>query len=139
MEAGYSIAYVAEAEVIHLHDETAGQVYNRYRREAIAMKQILPNSSFSWRHFLRMWLGMAVSDLFRARREGVLSKNWWAIIGFRLVQYWGTYRGYHYSGKIDAQLHRTFYYPPNVLDEKIAAPRRVQPIPYEEAKDLPKP
>ncbi len=131
-EQGYAIAYVAEAEVIHLHDEGPAQVYNRYRREAIAMKQILPESRFTLRHFLRLWLGKTFSDLWQARREGVLAKVWWSILWFRLMQYWGTYQGYRYSGRIDAQLHQRFYYPPGILSEKTPAPRPVQPIRYDE-------
>jgi len=55
MESGYSIAYIAEAEVIHLHEETYKQVYKRYMREAIALKQILPESSYSFWKFLKSW------------------------------------------------------------------------------------
>ncbi|RME89904.1 MAG: glycosyltransferase family 2 protein [Anaerolineae bacterium] len=131
-EQGYAIAYVAEAEVIHVHDEGPAQVYNRYRREAIAMKQILPKSRFTLRHFLRLWLGKTFSDLWQARREGVLAKHWWSILWFRLMQYWGTYQGYRYSGRIDAQLHQRFYYPPGILSEKTPAPRPIEPIRYDE-------
>jgi glycosyltransferase involved in cell wall biosynthesis len=129
---GYAVAYVAEAEVIHLHDEKPAQVYNRYRREAIALKQILPDSRFSLWNFLRLWLGTTFADLLQARRDGVLSEEWRGVLWFRLMQYWGTYRGYRYSGRIDAQLHRQFYYPPESLDEKTPEPRRVQPIEYGE-------
>ncbi|MCF6277569.1 MAG: glycosyltransferase [Anaerolineales bacterium] len=132
IEAGYDIAYIAEAEIIHLHNEKPGQVYNRYRREAIAMKQILPQSRFSLWNFLRLWLGNTYTDLLQAKRENVLRGNWRSILWFRFLQYGGTYQGYHYSGKIDAQLHQGFYYPPGILTEKTPAPRTVDPIEYEE-------
>ncbi len=131
-QQGHAISYVAEAEVIHLHDEQPATVYNRYRREAIAMKQILPQSQFALWNFVRLWLGSIFSDMLQARREGVLDQQWWGILWFRLYQYWGTYRGYRYSGKINAQMHRAFYYPPGILDEKTPAPRRIQPIEYGE-------
>ncbi len=130
MEQGHAVAYIAEAEIIHVHDEELSQVQNRYRREAIAMKQILPNSQFSLWNFFRLWTGTVFSDLLAARREGVLYAHWRSILWFRLMQYWGTYRGYRYSGKIDHQLHQTFYYPPGILAEKKPAPRQVQPIDY---------
>lgn len=129
-EQGYAIAYVAEAEVIHLHDEVPAQVHNRYCREAVAMKQILPQSKFGLWHFLRLWLGATFSDLIKARRDGLLSQHWWSILWFRWMQYGGTYRGYNFSGKVDAELHQAFYYPPGILDEKTSAPRKVQPIDY---------
>lgn len=131
MEEGYAIAYVAEAEVIHLHEETLKQVYKRYKREAIAMKQILPNSTFSFTHFLNHWVGSALSDMTQAHRERGLFIYVWSIISFRLMQYWGTYRGFHYAGKINAKLHRAFYYPPDILDKKIPKPRPIKPIEYE--------
>jgi len=131
MDSGYEIAYVAEAEVIHQHDETMRQVYNRYKREAIALKHILPNSTFSFAEFLRKWLGNSLYDINQARRERVLLKQVSPILRFRLMQYWGTYRGFHYAGKIDSQLHRAFYYPPDILDKKVPKPRPVDPINYD--------
>jgi len=130
LDEGYTIDYVAEAEVVHQHEETMRQVYRRYKREAIAMKQILPESRFTFRHFLSMWIKTSLLDLLQARREGVLINHFWSVIRFRLMQYWGTYQGFHYSGKIDARLHRAFYYPPNILDRKFSKPRAVEPITY---------
>ena len=131
MESGYEIAYVAEAEVVHEHNETMKQVYKRYMREAIALRSILPNSQFSFVHFLRQWIVSAISDLNQARREGVFTQQIVPIIQFRLMQYWGTYRGYRFGGKIDAQLHYGFYYPAHILDKKTAKPRPVRPIDYD--------
>lgn len=130
MGSGYEIAYVAEAEVIHLHNETMPQVYNRYMREAIALKQILPNSTFPFGLFLRNWLGNSLYDLNQARRERVLVKQANSILRFRLMQYWGTYRGYHYAGKIDQSLHHSFYYPPEILDKKLPKFRDIEGIDY---------
>lgn len=132
MEQGYGIAYTAEAEIIHLHDETPAQVHNRYRREAIAMKQILPSSTFSLWNFIRLGLGSMFSDMLQAKREGVLADVWWSILWFRFLQYLGTFQGYNYSGRIDAELHQAFYYPPGILSEKTPAPRDVEPIKYDE-------
>jgi hypothetical protein len=131
-EQGYGIAYVAEAEVIHLHDERPPQVLNRYQREAIALKQILPASRFTFWNFLILWLGSTFTDLRQSRRDKVFGQVWQSIIWFRFMQYLGTYRGYNFSGSLDAQLHRRFYYPPNILDEKNPDARAVQPIDYGE-------
>ncbi len=125
-EQGYAVAYNAEAEIIHLHKEGARQAYNRYRREAIALRQILPNSRFTLRNFLRLWSSSTASDLAQAARENVLLKEMGSILWFRLAQYWGTYRGYHYAGKVNAQLHHQFYYPPGVLTPKRAESRPKQ-------------
>jgi hypothetical protein len=60
----------------------------------------------------------------------VLGKQFLNILSFRLHQYWATYQGYRYSGKIDAQLHQQFYYPPGILSDKKPAARQVEPIKY---------
>jgi rhamnosyltransferase len=130
MEENYGIAYISEAEVIHQHEENPQQVLNRHFREAVAMKQILPDSKFTFWNFLRLWQSSVYSDLLAARRDSVFVSVWWSIIWFRFLQYFGTYRGYHYSGKIDSNLHRTFYYPPNILDDKNPVLRDVRPIEY---------
>ncbi len=129
-EQGYSIAYVADAEIIHIHEETIKQVHNRYRREAIAMKQILPASQFSIRNMVSMIIRKLVNDISQARRDNVLLKEILNILRFRVYQYLGTWQGYRYSGKIDHQLHKQFYYPPQMLSEKIPESRPVEPIIY---------
>jgi len=134
-EQGYEIAYVAEAEVIHLHDERPVQVQNRYRREAIALKQILPESQFNAWNLVRLGVSSTVSDWIQARREGVLRQVWKSILWFRWRQYLGTYQGYNFSGEIDAQLHQTFYYPPGSLENKKPPPRRIQPIDYAQTEN----
>ena len=135
MEEGYSIAYVAEAEVVHSHQETYAQVQNRYRREAIAMKQILPLSKFSFMDFLKMWISSSLSDTIQAKRDKVLRKQWRSIVIFRLMQYWGTFRGFHFDGEINAELHRSFYYPEHILDTKTPKPRKINPIDYKKNKN----
>jgi len=125
-----TIAYVAEAEVVHIHQETFKQVQNRYRREAIAMKQILPESHFSLRNMLGMFIRTSVSDLSQAYREKIIWKELTGILKFRLLQYFGTWQGYRYSGKIDQKLHTKFYYPPGLLTEKISESRPIEPIRY---------
>jgi glycosyltransferase involved in cell wall biosynthesis len=129
-EQGYSIAYAADAEIIHIHLETMKQVHNRYRREAIAMKQILPASQFSIRNMISMIIRKSVKDISQARRDRVLLKEILNILRFRIFQYLGTWQGYRYSGKIDLQLHQQFYYPPQLLSDKFPEERAVEPINY---------
>jgi rhamnosyltransferase len=134
-EEGYKIAYVADAEIIHIHEETFRQVHNRYKREAIAMKQILPASKFSLRNMLSMLFRKILSDSSQANREKRLTREFWNIIRFRTLQYLGTWQGYRYSGGIDQNLHTRFYYPPGILAEKIPKSRQVDPIQYPSRPD----
>lgn len=108
---GYDISYASEAEIVHVHDETAKQVFNRYRREAYAHKQIMPNQSFSLWDFLRLSTTNVISDWRAALDEGVFRENLLEIPRFRLLQFWGTYRGFSKDGPIPDRLWQRFYYP----------------------------
>jgi len=109
--AGYAVSYAAHAEIIHVHNETPGGIYNRYRREAMAFKRIFPESHFNMYDFTRLAATNILSDLFHAARQRVLWRTFASIFWFRYNQFWGTYQGYRQSGPITQQLRQTFYYP----------------------------
>lgn len=113
MELRYKIAYAAEAEIIHLHDESYSGILNRYRREAIALKNIIPEEKFSIIDFFRLYSINTWNDLFQAWHEDVLSRELLSVIFFRLMQFWGTYRGFAQKGPVTTRLKKRFYYPHN--------------------------
>lgn len=110
-DAGYEIAYAADAEVVHVHDETPREVYDRYRREAIAHKRILPEQEFTLGDFLSAFTRNTVADYRAAVDDGVLKENIVEIPLFRLMQFWGTYRGFAQESPVSEQLWQRFYYP----------------------------
>jgi len=130
-EQGYDISYVAEAETIHVHNETARGVFNRYRREAMAFKRIYPESHFSVYDFLRLTAMNILSDLWHAAGERVLWKNIASIFWFRYMQFHGTRMGYRESGLLTPQLRETFYYA-RERKPKEEMKRDVEPIRYNE-------
>lgn len=111
MKLGYGIAYAADAVVAHRHDETPLRIYNRYRREALAYKRIFPEEQFSFKDFIRLYLLNVTSDYYHAIGDRALAVNLLSIPLFRLMQFWGTYRGALHSRRLDNRLRRTFYYP----------------------------
>ena len=117
-DKGYKIAYVAEAGVIHLHDEDRAQIFNRHRREAIALKRILPASDFSIWNFLSMWLRRTASDWRAAWRQNQFLYKAWSALRFRLLQYWGVYRGYRDAGHVTEEMKQVFYYSPGLLETR---------------------
>lgn len=129
MEQGYAVAYAAEAEIIHIHNETPRGVYNRYRREGMAFKRIFPESHFNVYDFLRLTATNIVSDLWHAARHHLLVRNLISIFWFRVLQFWGTYQGYRRSGPLTQHLRQTFYYPRG-LQAGGETRRDVQPIRY---------
>ena len=108
-EQGYNIAYVAEAEIIHIHNETPHGVVNRYRREAMAFKRIYPEAHFNLYDFFRLTAMNILSDLWHAARERVLWKNIASIFWFRFMQFHGTRLGHRETSLITPQLRETFY------------------------------
>lgn len=129
-EQGYEIAYVPEAEIIHIHEETPRGVFNRYRREAMAFKKIYPEAHFSIYDFLRLTAANIASDLWHASREHVLGKNIASILWFRFMQFHGTRLGHRETSLITPQLRETFYYA-RERKSKRAETRDVEPIHYQ--------
>lgn len=133
MAQGKSVAYVAEAEVIHVHDEDRRAVYNRYRREAMALKQILPQEHFRVTDLARLYLSNVLMDAWHALRERVLLARVGEIAWFRWMQFWGTYRGFAQSGPLTRQLKEAFYYPRSPSTKPAPDGRPVAPIDYHTA------
>lgn len=131
LSAGHHLAYVAEAEVVHVHNETSGGVFHRYQREAMAFKRLYPEAHFSLYDFIRTVLANVTNDLKYAGSTGVLWRRLGSIFWFRWQQFWGTYQGYRRSAKLDWQMRQTFYYP-HSADVKVAVERDVEPIRYNE-------
>jgi len=130
-EQGYGISYVAEAEVIHVHNESLAGIYNRYKREAMAFKRIYPHETFKARDLFQLFFQNTASDWKAARQVGNLFANWRKIIGFRWRQFYGTYQGYRQSGPLTWQLKKAFYYPRDpALVSKQPGRRDVDPIQY---------
>ncbi len=126
---GYGISYIAEAEIIHIHNETPKGVFNRYRREAMAFKRIYPEAHFNIYDFFRMTTSNIANDAFHAARERVLHRVWDEICWFRFNQFWGTYQGYRQSAEWTWNLRQTFYYPRGTAIEETPN-REVEPIRY---------
>lgn len=110
-QLGYKIVYAPDAEVVHVHDESPRRIYNRYRREAIALKRIFPQERFGPWDFVRLFAANVASDYYHAWHDGVLWRNLASIPVFRLMQFWGTYRGFKQHGPVTSKLKQTFYYP----------------------------
>lgn len=134
-QQGGQIAYVAEAVIAHVHDETWDRVRNRYRREAIALRRIEPNIRVSFRDFLGLAAANIAEDIRQARRRRALREHWRSILMFRFNQFYGTWRGQTTHAPVDAALRNRFYYPasghlaqPHATDPALApaVERRIQ-------------
>lgn len=132
-DQGYGVSYVADAAVIHVHNESTAGIFNRYRREGMAFKKIYPQENFDRADQLRLFWQNLVNDWRAASRRKIWRKHWLKIVHFRWNQFAGTYAGYRQSGPLTWQLKQSFYYPSSdaaITDSK--QPRKVEPIQYQD-------
>jgi hypothetical protein len=126
IERGLKIAYVANAAIVHVHNETYGQVYRRYRREAMGMHVIFPWERMTFVQATSLAMNAMISDTRQARKENVFPAVAGSILRFRVAQYWGTYRGLNHRGAVSSNLRARFYYPKNYRMKKDAASNRTE-------------
>lgn len=136
MQRGYRVAYSAEAEVVHVHEETPRKIFRRYQREAMALKRIFPHERFGLRDFLRLFPANVVSDCYHAWHDGVLAQKAPEIVMFRLMQFLGTYSGFARQGGPTDSLRRTFYYPGG-LNRRTSTAARPGGRPIDYSRELP--
>lgn len=133
MKKGYSVYYSAEAEIVHIHHESWKGVYNRYRREGMAFKQIYPEAHFSIGDLYRLLRANTLADIKAARAQHVVFRQLLPILRFRWMQFWGTYQGYRQSRHaLNWQMKRTFYYPNAELNGVNQSNHRITPIQYQD-------
>ena len=106
-----SIAYVADACVFHLHDESWGKIKNRFEREAIALQIIMPEIQMSFYDFLRYLFSSVIFDLVAAFKNKILLKYFKEIILYRFFQYWGSYNGNKRHRILSNKIKEIYFYP----------------------------
>lgn len=108
---GHKIAYVAEACVYHVHEETWHKVQVRYEREALALRAIMPEVHVSFADFLRYYASSVLHDCGAALQERRLLRTGSSILTFRLMQFWGSYRGNHEHRRLSRNMKERYFYP----------------------------
>jgi glycosyltransferase involved in cell wall biosynthesis len=108
---GRRIGYVADAPVYHLHEESWHKVRIRYEREAMALQQILPQVHVSFFDFLRYLTSALMLDFGQAVQDRVFIRNVREIFLFRLMQFWGAYRGNHEHRRLSREMKERYFYP----------------------------
>ena len=106
-----SIVYVASSIVYHIHNESWKQVKVRYERESIALQKIMPEIKISLWDTLKFILTGIFKDAQVALRQKVLFKELLSIIVFRVMQYYGAYKGNHFCRKLSHEVKMNYFYP----------------------------
>lgn len=105
------IGYQKDALVYHIHEETWGQIQRRYEREAIALQKIMPQIHMSFGDFLRYYISAVFLDFGCAIEEKCLLDVFYEILIFRLMQFWGGYKGNHEHRKLSREMKEKYFYP----------------------------
>lgn len=111
IDAGHKIAYVADAPVVHVHEETWSITRNRYRREAIAYARIVEGSKMSLLSAVALAVSNVAGDYLDAAKAKRLRTNVLGIPLFRSAQFIGAWEGFRQPSHVSARLLERFYYP----------------------------
>ncbi len=111
---GGEVAYIANAPVFHIHDETWYQVKIRYEREAYALQKIIPGVHLTVIDIIRYFFSGVFADMKLAFRKKVFFREFVGILLFRLMQYWGAYLGNHEHRKLSRSAKYRYFYPKDI-------------------------
>ena len=109
------IAYISDACVYHIHNESFRQTQRRYERESIALRKIIPEIQIGFFDMVRyIWVSI-ISDWKAAIGEGEFIKYCTEIIIFRIAQFTGSFKGNHYNRVLSKKRKERYFYPTSDL------------------------
>jgi len=108
---GHTVSYVAEAPVVHVHEESWERIRNRYRREAMAYSRIMGEKRMSVVDAARLAVANIGTDYAHAVKDGQIGRNLLSIPAFRAAQFIGAYEGFRHETLAAEELRKRFYYP----------------------------
>jgi len=109
-EKGFTVSYEPKAVIFHIHQEKWAQIFNRYRREAIAAARIgLSHPPQARPGF--SWFVVNLFQDFLASLPNVFSSRLEEIVRFRYYQWKGTRQGWYRDRGLDLNRdkHALFY------------------------------
>lgn len=110
---GMKVSYKPDASVKHIHHENFYQIKNRYERESIALKWMIPNLKITFFEFIKIFFLYILSDFSSAIKEKILIKNIFSIILYRLAMSYGSYAGNHKNIELSERSKKIYFYPRN--------------------------
>ena len=108
---GMSIAYVSEAAGYHIHEETWVNIRTRYESEAYDFQHIMPEVHVGFSDFIRYFVSAVLFDVSEAIQSKRFVRVLPEIIMFRLMQFWGSYRGNHEHRRLSKKMKERYFYP----------------------------
>ena len=103
------VSYIPEASVKHIHQENFKQIKNRYERESIALRWIIPDIKITFFEFVKIFFLYIISDFSAAKKEKVFLKNFFSILFFRFAMSYGSYIGNSKSNKLSEKSKKNLF------------------------------
>lgn len=135
LNRGHKISYVADAPVVHVHQETWPIIRNRYRREAMAYARIFEGANMTLSRAVGLTLSNIAGDFYHAAQAGRLGGNLLGIPLFRLAQFMGVYQGFRAPDEVSASLLERFYYPADGANDENSASEPGRRIVYSKDRE----
>lgn len=133
IEKGYAVDYEPGAPVHHIHEESWHQVYNRYRREALAARRIGLDAPPHSRPGLWDFCRNVVRDSLALPSSGLPALDTLdGILKFRYQQWRGTREGWHHDIDLKRERNDLFFSGANqgvVVSGKQQAALKEMPMP----------
>jgi rhamnosyltransferase len=120
MAKGFKILYDSDAVIVHVHEESPQKIKNRYRREAIALKNIMPKVHVGFWDFIKLFISNTFCDLYHSLQQECFWKELKNIVVFRYMQFYGTYLGHRQKGAISKELKNRFYYANGITKQEVS-------------------
>jgi glycosyltransferase involved in cell wall biosynthesis len=105
------IGYVADAAVVHIHEETLSQTRRRYYREALTLREIFPEVHFHFGDFVRCFAAGVFHDYSEALTQRKFINVAGGVLAYRFMQYWGALRGHNEHRILSRAQKESYYYP----------------------------
>jgi glycosyltransferase involved in cell wall biosynthesis len=111
VQSGAKISYIADAPVVHIHEETLLQTKRRYFREALTLREVMPEVHMTFIDFIRYLTAGIANDIGASLSQKVFRSSIGSIVTFRLMQFWGSFRGHNENRKLSRAQKEAYYYP----------------------------
>lgn len=111
VQSGLCVEYAPRAVVQHHHHETWAQVRRRYFREAVALREVMPELHLHASEAVRFCTAAIIGDLSRAAAERRMLVSFAEIALFRFNQYFGAWRGNGIHRRLSRREKYLYFYP----------------------------
>jgi len=107
---GYYVYYRAKAVICHIHNETYKQIYNRFKREAIAYKTIFPDDHYDTTKTILMFISIFLKDIYFMVSIKKPIRKIFSVFLYRYYEFRGWRDGHYIAGELTKDMKDGLYF-----------------------------